>query len=236
MVTPSIRPASPRARASTGPVPSKRDERRARQQELARTQLLDAAEEVLGEKGIYVATIKEIADRAEYSVGSVYSFFESKDELLVAVMARRGVEMSAGIVAATRREGPPLERLTELARYEVEYFRARPAFARLYLRSSSIGSLLPDSPHARDAVHRRALARRPTCRRGLRGRSHSARATLQRTGERVPGARCRRSLVCQHVRDRRVLHARVAHVRRHIRSSIMSRTRLAKGTTCRSTI
>ncbi len=154
MVTSSTRPAAPRARRGAGSgavAPSgKRDERRARQQELARTQLLDAAEEVLGEKGVYVATIKEIADRAEYSVGSVYSFFESKDELLVAVMARRGVKMSAGIVAATRREGPPLERLTELARYEVEYFRARPSFARLYLRSSSIGSLLPDSPQARD--------------------------------------------------------------------------------------
>jgi TetR/AcrR family transcriptional regulator len=148
MVTASFRHAA--APTVTGPMPSKRDERRARQQELARTQLLDAAEEVLGEKGVYVATIKEIADRAEYSVGSVYTFFESKDELLVAVMARRGVEMSAGIVAASHGQGPVLERLVALARYEVEFFRARPAFARLYLRSSSIGTLVPDSPRARD--------------------------------------------------------------------------------------
>lgn len=147
----SVRP-TPRGSATADVAfgPSKRDERRARQQELGRTQLLDAAEDVLGATGVHSATIKEIADRAEYSVGSVYSFFESKDELLVAVMARRGVEMSSGIVAATHADLPVLERLVALARYEVEYFRARPAFARLYLRSSSIATLVPDSTSARD--------------------------------------------------------------------------------------
>ncbi|MEY2448468.1 MAG: hypothetical protein QOH79_1944, partial [Acidimicrobiaceae bacterium] len=58
--------------------PSLREERRLRQQEVGRTQLLDAAEEVFGQKGFHDATLKEVAELAEFSVGSVYSFFENK--------------------------------------------------------------------------------------------------------------------------------------------------------------
>ena len=124
--------------------PGRREERRVQLQDLARTQLLDAAESVLGDKGVHAATIKEIAELAEYSVGSVYSFFESKDELVAAVLARRGDEMLEGIRRITSAGGAPLERLVELARFELAFFGERPDFARLYLRSSAVGDLLPD--------------------------------------------------------------------------------------------
>ena len=41
-----------------------REERRLLHQELSRTQLLDAAEEIFGQKGFHDTTLKEIADRA----------------------------------------------------------------------------------------------------------------------------------------------------------------------------
>ena len=148
----SSRGAVPRRTSVSTPpaAASRREERRTQQQGLARAQLLDAAETVFGDKGVHASTIKEIADLAEYSVGSVYSFFESKDELLAGVLTRRGLEMLAGtrgVVAAT---ADPFDRLVRLALYEVAYFRERPAFARLYLRSSAIGPLLPDSARGRE--------------------------------------------------------------------------------------
>ena len=129
--------------------PGRREARRVQLQELARTQLLDAAETVLGDKGVHAATIKEIAELAEYSVGSVYSFFEGKDDLVLAVLARRGDEMLDGIRRIVGAGGEPLDRIVALARFELGFFRERPAFARLYLRSSAVGDLLPD--FARDA-------------------------------------------------------------------------------------
>lgn len=124
----------------------RREARREQLRELSRGQLLDAAEEVFGECGMHEATIKEIADRAEYSVGSVYTFFESKSDLFVAVFERRGVEMRAGIATCVGLDAPAIDRVAALAVYEVEFFRRYPAYARMYLRSSAIGTLLPDTP------------------------------------------------------------------------------------------
>ncbi|HEY8547552.1 MAG TPA: helix-turn-helix domain-containing protein, partial [Acidimicrobiales bacterium] len=58
--------------AATGAV-SRREARRLVQQDVSRSQLLDAAEEVFGRKGFHEATLKEVAELAEFSVGSVYS-------------------------------------------------------------------------------------------------------------------------------------------------------------------
>ena len=78
---------------------SRREQRRLLHQDLSRSQLLDAAEEVFGAKGFHDTTLKEIADLAEFSVGSVYSFFENKDDLFLNVFLRRGTEMLPGMKA-----------------------------------------------------------------------------------------------------------------------------------------
>ena len=70
------------AKKRSAPEPGPREQRRQRQLDLARDQLLDAAEEVFGRRGFHDASIKEIAELAEFSVGSVYTFFENKDDLL----------------------------------------------------------------------------------------------------------------------------------------------------------
>jgi AcrR family transcriptional regulator len=67
----SKRKAAPKAAA-----PGRREARRLAQQSVGRAQLLDAAEFVFGRKGFHETTLKEVADLAEFSVGSVYSFFE----------------------------------------------------------------------------------------------------------------------------------------------------------------
>lgn len=46
---------------------SRRAERRALRQDVSRTQVLDAAEEVFGQKGFHEATLKEVAELAEFS-------------------------------------------------------------------------------------------------------------------------------------------------------------------------
>ena len=57
-----------------------------RRRRLNREKLLNAAAEVVGEKGIDVATMSEITDRADVALGTVYYYFKSKEELSVAVM------------------------------------------------------------------------------------------------------------------------------------------------------
>jgi AcrR family transcriptional regulator len=53
-----------------------------------RTQILDAAIAVFSEKGFHRATIKEIARVAGIADGTIYTYFASKDEVLIAILDR----------------------------------------------------------------------------------------------------------------------------------------------------
>ena len=131
-------------RATTKPA-SRREVRRLQQQDVSRNQLLDAAEEVFGEKGFHDTTLKEVAELAEFSVGSVYSFFESKDDLFRQIFERRGAEFMPGLNDALGDpKGDAVEQLHALVDFEVGFFRAHPRFGRLYLRYSSAITLSPD--------------------------------------------------------------------------------------------
>lgn len=132
-------------KATTTGATSRREQRRLLQQGVSRSQLLDAAEEVFGRKGFHETTLKEVAELAEFSVGSVYSFFESKDDLFRQIFVRRGEEFMPGLRAVLDdAAGDPVHQLHELVDFEVGFFRAHPRFGRLYLRYSNATSLSPD--------------------------------------------------------------------------------------------
>jgi len=105
-------------------------------QDLSRAQLLDAAEEVFGHKGFHETTLKEVAELAEFSVGSVYSFFENKEDLYVNVFVRRGDEYMPALREVFTLGGTPDEQLHRLVDFEIGFFRLHPNFGRLILRSS----------------------------------------------------------------------------------------------------
>jgi TetR/AcrR family transcriptional regulator len=138
------------ARAPSADRSSRREQRRLQHQDLSRAQLLDAAEEVFGRKGFHQATLKEVAELAEFSVGSVYSFFENKDDLFRQIFVRRGEEFMPGLREAVRDEDTPIEQLHRLVDFEVGFFREHPRFGRLYLRYSS--ATMQSSDRAIDAA------------------------------------------------------------------------------------
>lgn len=116
---------------------SRREQRRDQHQALSRLQLLDAAEEVFGRKGFHETTLKEVAELAEFSVGSVYSFFENKDDLFRQIFVRRGEEFMPMMRNLLDSNRTPLEQLHDLVDFEIGYFRLHPRFGRLFLRFSS---------------------------------------------------------------------------------------------------
>jgi TetR/AcrR family transcriptional regulator len=124
---------------------SRREQRRLQHQDLSRAQLLDAAEEVFGRKGFHEATLKEVAELAEFSVGSVYSFFTNKDDLFRQIFVRRGDEFMPGMREVLHADaGSPTEQLHGLVDFQVVFFRERSRFGRLYLRYSSAAMLSAD--------------------------------------------------------------------------------------------
>jgi len=71
---------------------------RAERQAQTRSQLIDAAAQVFARRGFQAASVEEIAEEAGYSHGAVYSNFEGKADLFIAVfedyMAERVRELA----------------------------------------------------------------------------------------------------------------------------------------------
>lgn len=65
------------------------EERKKREREHRKNVIIDAAEKVIFSKGVEQATMKEIADEAELSKGTLYLYFKNKNELYMAI-AKRG--------------------------------------------------------------------------------------------------------------------------------------------------
>ncbi len=107
---------------------------------------MDVAERLFARKGFHDASLREIAELAEYSVGAVYGFFTSKDELYRAIFHRRTSAFMPGMSEVLLSGLPPHEQLIALAEWQVRFFRAHPEFGRLVLRGGAIAAPRGDPP------------------------------------------------------------------------------------------
>jgi AcrR family transcriptional regulator len=111
----------------------RRTQRRLQHQDLSRAQLLDAAEEIFGRKGFHETTLKEVAELAGFAVGSVYSYFDDKDDLFRQVYVRRANQFMPGLREVVGGGGSAVKLLGDVVTFQVGFFRDHPHFGRLYL-------------------------------------------------------------------------------------------------------
>ena len=121
---------------------SPREQRREHRRALSRDQILSAAEIVFARNGFHDASLREIAELAEFSVGAVYSFFAGKEDIYRAIFLRRAAEFMPEMEEVIGRPGTPLGQLLDLAAWQVGFFRRYPQFGRLVLRGGAIGAPL----------------------------------------------------------------------------------------------
>ncbi len=74
-------------------------QRRARGRDSVRLALLEAARDVLSHEGYDGLTIRRVAERAEYSLGTVYSYFADKDDLLYALVREDFARLTERLLA-----------------------------------------------------------------------------------------------------------------------------------------
>jgi len=78
-------------------------------------QILDAAVYVIASKGIISSSMQDIAKAAKISIGNLYHYFLSKDELVGALLKRSQDEYRANVLELQAREGSALEKLRLLS-------------------------------------------------------------------------------------------------------------------------
>ncbi len=90
--------------------------RRQREKEERRAAILEAAEKVFAGKGVALATMDDIAHEAELSKGTLYLYFDSKDELFLEIAVRAVREVLDRILAAQAAGGTGFARLARALR------------------------------------------------------------------------------------------------------------------------
>lgn len=102
---------------------------RAEKQVQTRAQLIQAAADVFALRGFQAATVEEIADRAGYSHGAVYSNFAGKEDLFLAVFERYMTQRIEETAEASEIEDTFPERARAAAdRWMQRFSEDRPTF------------------------------------------------------------------------------------------------------------
>jgi AcrR family transcriptional regulator len=117
---------------------SLREFRRDQRLAVGREQILDTAEELFGSQGYQRTSVEQIARGSEFSAGAVYNFFESKQDILYAVLARRGRIEVALIEACLDLDVPGDEMLLRMVLAIIEFHQQYPSFGRLSARITAL--------------------------------------------------------------------------------------------------
>jgi len=147
-------PGTPRSAryASTAEVP--RLSRRERRKIATREALLTAAQDVIAVKGVYLAVIEEITERADVAKGSFYQYFRNRDELLDVLLTRRLNELRTRI-EATPPMGTFAARVRTLIGHHLDYFLHHADFLLFLHQSRGLITLsTEETPAVRDAYRR----------------------------------------------------------------------------------
>jgi AcrR family transcriptional regulator len=101
-------------------------ERRAREKEELRQEILDAARELFAKEGYQNVSMRKIAEKIDYSPTTIYLYFEDKNELLSSICEEtftKLVKEFEDIVAST---DDPIEQLKRAGRAYIDFGLSHP--------------------------------------------------------------------------------------------------------------
>jgi len=129
--------------------------RREREKLAHRQEILDAATRVFAEKGFFSATLDEVAQEAEFSKGTVYLYFSSKDDLLYNVISSKTLHLTQIFHDILDMKSSFKEELRELLRKLAEMAFAEKDFFSIFLNQHAefFKSLSPDKAEEIYAMH-----------------------------------------------------------------------------------
>lgn len=119
--------------SSDPPRPSRRERRRLN----TRTEILEAARELLLEVGPEDISLRQVARRADFSPAALYTYFASRDELIAALFAECFDRLDA-YVRRVPADLPPDRRVIELGMAYMDFAVHNPMDLRCMLLSTSL--------------------------------------------------------------------------------------------------
>ncbi len=98
-----------------------------------REEILEAALSLFSSKGFHNVSMQDIANESEFGVGTLYNFFESKEQLFVELMRTVVEKFGQLLIPILDSEQEEREKLSKFIRAHVDMLESNIDFIRLYI-------------------------------------------------------------------------------------------------------
>jgi AcrR family transcriptional regulator len=106
--------------------------RRERERLRQRQEILASALELFSEKGYHNVSMHEIAEKAEFAIGTLYKFFKNKEDLYKALILGQADKFHDALTKAIEEPDDEIEKLRNYITAKGSVFRANVCIIRLY--------------------------------------------------------------------------------------------------------
>ncbi|MCA9465256.1 MAG: TetR/AcrR family transcriptional regulator, partial [Nitrospira sp.] len=110
-----------------------RSERKQREYEARREEILSAAEGLFSQNGFFKTSMAEIAEAAQFAMGTLYKFFKNKEDIYISLVESKVEEMLHQLEQAVRRTKSADERIREVIRVKLAFADQNRDFFRIYV-------------------------------------------------------------------------------------------------------
>jgi len=110
--------------------------RREREKLRQRQDMLAAALDLFSQKGYHNVSMHEIATQSEFAIGTLYNFFQNKEDLYRALVLEQCDRFQEALDHAMEEPDDEVEKLRNYVRTKSERFRSNLPFVRLFLAES----------------------------------------------------------------------------------------------------
>ena len=117
--------------------------RKEREYQAHRQEILEVAERIFIQKGYYGATVEKIAHEAEFATGTIYNFFESKENLYQQVVMEIAREFMHRFEEEVLSKDAPRDAIATLIRLRLVHFQEHRGFFRVFFDTSPGSRLDP---------------------------------------------------------------------------------------------
>jgi len=106
--------------------------RREREKIARRDEIFSAALDLFSEKGYHNVSMHEIAEKAEFAIGTLYKFFENKEALYKALVMGQADKFHRALTEAIEGARDEIEKIRNYIKAKGKIFRANVPMIRLY--------------------------------------------------------------------------------------------------------
>ena len=110
---------------------------------MQKNEILKAAEVAFATKGFQSATMAEIAEAAEYSVGALYQYFSSKEDLFISIVVDKMKEMTKGLTSVLKDRKSAIEKVRAYVQIFRNLIQENEQFMRILIHETDITRFAP---------------------------------------------------------------------------------------------